>query len=58
MPIIPKNLHTKYVLIQLKTKELQNKMYLTETHRLKTHWIHKIGNRQPLTRTTFQVERN
>ena len=32
--------------IQLKRKELQSKMYLTETHRLKTHWIHKIGNRQ------------
>ena len=36
--------------IQLKTKELQSKMYLTQTqtHRLKTHslthWTHKIGN--------------
>ena len=25
---------------------------------VKTHWIHKIGNRQPLTWTTFRVERN
>ena len=33
-------------------------MYLTETRRLKTHWIHKIDNRQPLTWTTFRIERN
>ena len=27
--------------IQLKTKELQSKMYLTQTHVLQTHW--RIG---------------
>ena len=36
--------------IRLKTKELQSKMYLTQTHRLRlidsdslTHWTHKSG---------------
>ena len=58
MSIIPKNLHTKYGLNTTEDKGVTSNMYLTETHRLKTHWIHKIGNSQPLTWTTFPVEIN
>ena len=34
MAIVPKNLHRKYGLNTPKTKELQSKIYLTQTHRL------------------------
>ena len=57
MPVIPKNPHTKYGLKQLKTKELQTKMYLTETHRLIGFIKEAIGSLCGGTWTTFQVEK-
>ena len=43
--------------IQLKTKELQSKMYLTETHRLIGFIKEAIGSLCGGTWTTFQVEK-
>ena len=44
--------------IQLKTKELQNKMYLTETHRLIGFIKEAIGSLCGGTWTTFRVEKS
>ena len=44
--------------IQLNTKELQSKMYLTETHRLIGFIKEAIGSLCGGTWTTFRVERN
>ena len=44
--------------IQLKTKELQSKMYLTETHRLIGFIKEAIGSLCGGTWTTFRVEKN
>ena len=44
--------------IQLKTEELQNKMYLTETHRLIGFIKEAIGNLCGGTWTTFRVEKS
>ena len=54
VPIIPKNLHTKYGLNITEDKEFQNKMYLTETHRLIGFIKEATGSLCGGTWTTFQ----
>ena len=58
MPIIQRTSIRNMDSIQLKTKELQNKMYLTETHRLIEFIKEAIGSLCGGTWTTFRVEKS
>ena len=58
MPIIPKNLHTKYGLNTTEDKGVKNKMYLTQTHRLIGFIKEAIGSLCGGTWTTFRVEKS
>ena len=56
MPIIPKNLHTKYGLNTTEDKGITK--YLTETHRLIGFIKEAIGSLCGGTWTTFRVEKS